>query len=128
MARLARILSILLKLSAPLAFVSCSSDKTAQAQDVQGQLVLSDSDGGSTATAAVGQQIKIALQTIGPGEYSTPSISTNNVRFLGASVPSGQNPGGVQQDFWFDAVSAGSAVVTIPHTMRDPFVVTITVQ
>ena len=128
MSRCVRILSLLVKLSVPVGVASCSSDKSAQTQDVQGQLVLSGSDVGSAVTVAVGQQIKIALQTIGPGEYSTPSISSDSVHFLNLSVPAGQNPGGIQQDFWFDGTSVGSAVVTIAHTVRDPFVVTVTVQ
>ena len=68
-----RILRLVVKLSVPVALVSCSSDKSAQIEDVQGQLVLSGSDMGSTVTATVGQQM-VRLQRSGQGNPHTFDI------------------------------------------------------
>jgi hypothetical protein len=127
MFRLIRVLAFLAKLAGPVAIASCTAAKTDSA-DSQG-LALSQSDTGSSVNASVGQEITVTLQTVGPGQYSTPSVSADSIRFLGVSLPSVQNPGGVTQDFRFNAESVGTAVVTIPHSENGAeFEVSITVQ
>jgi hypothetical protein len=92
-------------------------------------LSLSNSNSNSTVTASANQEIDLKLQTIGPGDYTDPSISSASVRFLSVSEPPAQNPGGPTQLFRFEAVTAGSAAITIPHSVDSaPFTVTIVVQ
>lgn len=76
-------------------------------------------DSGKTIEAALGQEIEITLQTIGPGRYGTPSISSRALRFIdvvfGAPVP-----GGPTQIFRFSTEETGSAMITITHTESNP--------
>ena len=82
---------------------------------------LSNADSGSTVVAAVGDKIELTLQTIGPGQYGTPSSSSVSVSFLGESSPPGQpNPGGVRQLYRFAVVASGRADITIPHSGSPP--------
>jgi hypothetical protein len=79
-------------------------------------IALNNADSGKTIVAAVGDKIEVTLQTIGPGQYGTPSLSAASVTFLGESSPPGQpNPGGVRQLYRFEAVSSGHADIAIPH-------------
>lgn len=95
----------------------------------QPPIALSQGATGSNLDASPTQEIDITLQTIGPGEYGTPSISSDSVRFLEVTTPAALTPGGSTQEFRFEAENAGTAVVTIPHTVKsEPFDVTITVQ
>lgn len=92
-------------------------------------LSLSESDMDATVNAVVNREIEIKLQTIGAGEYSSPRISSESVRFLNEVVPAAQNPGGISQNFLFRAEGVGTAVVTIPHTVRSrAYEVTIVVE
>jgi hypothetical protein len=92
-------------------------------------IALSRSDSGSTLAAAVGQALDVTLQTIGPGEYGAPSLSSPAIRFLDVSYPSQQNPGGPRQLFRFRAVSAGTVDVSIAHTGDNPpFSITVIVD
>jgi hypothetical protein len=78
---------------------------------------LSNADSGETVVAAVGDKIEVTLQTIGPGQYGTPTVSSVSVMFLGESSPPGQpNPGGVRQLYRFEADSSGRADIAIPHS------------
>ena len=91
--------------------------------------MLSDGDTGSTVNAEVGQAIQLTLHTIGPGNYDSPSSSEPVLRFVGEDDPKAQNPGGPTQLYEFDAESAGTVTVTIPHTSRpDPFRMTVVVR
>ncbi len=74
-----------------------------------------------TLALQVGQEVDMRLQTVGPGEYSSPpTISSSAVRFLGASVVGPYVPAGPTQVFRFMAVARGQAVVTFHHTDDDP--------
>jgi hypothetical protein len=84
-----------------------------------GRISLDNSRNGQTVSVALADKIDITLQTIGPGEYDTPLVSSGSVRYLGESSPGLQNPGGVRRLFQFQAVAPGRAEITIPHT-RDP--------
>lgn len=77
---------------------------------------LGDADNGKTLAATVGEQIDVMLQTIGPGEYTAPAISSGSVRFLDVTLVGPPNPGGPTQLFRFQVVATGRASITIPHT------------
>jgi hypothetical protein len=81
---------------------------------------LTNADNGRSVAVLVGDELEITLQTIGPGEYGTPVLSSRSIRFLGVSSPGPQNPGGPRQLFRFEAVTAGRAEIAIPHVNRDP--------
>jgi len=84
-----------------------------------------DSDG-ADVTLARGQELKLTLQTIGPGQYGDPSISSSSALFEGMEFPSSQNPGGPTQIYRFQAVAEGSALITIPHDVGgEPFTLTL---
>lgn len=84
---------------------------------------------GSSVDASPRQEVDITLQTIGAGEYASPSVSSDKIQFLDVTTPAAQNPGGPIQQFHFEAESPGTAVITIPHTVRSQaFDVTIVVQ
>ena len=122
-----RILSVVLGTSVVLA--ACGTDGGGTDAATQRAIALSETSTGSSVDASVNQEIDITLQTVGPGEYVMPSISSDSVRFLELSSPAVQNPGGIKQDFRFQADSGGTAVVTISHTVKtEPFEVTIVVR
>ena len=50
-----------------------------------------------SVVASVGEKIEITLQTVGPGEYGDPIVSSGSVRFLGETPEEIQNPGGARQ-------------------------------
>ena len=83
------------------------------------------SSNGTTISVAPGDKIDITLQTIGPGQYETPTVSSGSIRFLGEFSPADPpNPGGPRQLFRFEAVTVGRAEITIPHTVADPLPLT----
>ena len=72
---------------------------------------------GHAFSARVGQELEIRLQSIGPGEYrSPPDISSDAVRFRGASLATPHVPAGVTQLFRFQAVARGRAIVVFRHS------------
>ena len=74
-----------------------------------------------TLSLLAGQEVEVKLQTIGPGEYSSPpSISSSAVRFLGVSLVGPYVPAGPTQVFRFMAVAPGQAMVAFHHTGIDP--------
>jgi hypothetical protein len=82
----------------------------------QKPLSLNGKNAGQHLAATVGQRIQITLQTIGPGRYNTPEISSPAIRFEGFADPTAQNPGGPTQVYCFEAAAEGEAQVKIPHT------------
>jgi len=109
---------------------SCGGKSAQSGSDSNRQAIaLSAAAMGSTVDANLGQEIDITLQTLGPGEYATPSMSSDSVQFLEVTTPAARNPGGPTQEFRFEAELPGTAVITIPNTAKSqPFDVTITVQ
>ena len=87
-------------------------------------------DDGRSLDAAVGQQVVITLQTIGPGSYaSPPAISSGAVQFVDVRQSSTPVPAGPTQEFRFLAVAKGTAVVRFTHTeMGRPVADTIRVH
>ena len=84
------------------------------------RISLDSSSNGTTISVAPGDEIDITLQTIGPGRYETPTVSSSSISFLGEGDAGPQNPGGLRQVFRFEAVTIGRAEITIPHTLDPP--------
>lgn len=92
---------------------SCSSDS-------RGPLALLGAPS-RTMSVAVNQELRIKLQTIGPGEYvSPPAITGSALLFLGAEVVGPYLPGGPTQEFRFNAVTRGQAIIAFHHTQSGP--------
>ena len=81
-------------------------------------LSLDNRNSGQRMTATVGQAIQVTLQTIGPGQYVSPQISSAAVRFVNTGFAKTQNPGGPRQIYHFRAASEGEAHLTIPHEAK----------
>jgi hypothetical protein len=94
------------------------------------ELRLDNGDNGRLLSVRSGDEIRVTLQTIGPGQYDElPSVSSPAVVFLRVSILTPPNPAGPRQLFEFRAVAAGHAVVSIPHTGQNPrFEITIDVR
>ena len=76
-----------------------------------------------TFTVPAGSQFSVTLQTIGPGEYSSPpALSSSAVEFRDVADVSPYVPAGPTQRFRFLAAGPGSAVVRFTHTDRNPMV------
>ena len=74
-------------------------------------------------TVPVGTEFTVTLQTIGPGEYSSPpAVSSAAVRFLDAAQVSFAVPGGATQQFRFAAMGPGKAIVVFQNTGMTPTV------
>ena len=68
-------------------------------------------------TVALGADVRITLQTIGPGEYAAPpTISAPFIRFESVSLKSPYVPAGPTQEFRFRAEARGRAIVTFTNT------------
>jgi hypothetical protein len=105
-----------------------SGNDNAQNPAPQHALYLNRANTGQHVAATVGQPIHITLQTIGPGQYNSPEISSSAIRFESVAFADKQNPGGPTQVYHFLAASEGEAQIKIPHTESNPvFVVTIRV-
>jgi hypothetical protein len=88
---------------------ACSSSGSAS------RLELENGDSGRTVVVAVGDEIRVTLQTIGPGQYGSPTVSSGAVGFLGASPAGDPNPGGPRQLYRFEATASGRAEISIAH-------------
>jgi hypothetical protein len=83
-------------------------------------IALGNSDSGRIIAAQVGATIEVTLQTIGPGQYGTPTVTGASIQFLGEFSAGPSNPGGPRQLFRFEAASVGQAYVTVPHVGESP--------
>jgi hypothetical protein len=93
------------------------------------ELRLDNSDNGRVLSVRLGDEIDLALQTIGPGEYERPNVSSSAVVFLGVSLLTPPNPGGPRQLFQFRVVAVGHADISLPHTGQNPrFGITVDVR
>ena len=92
-------------------------------------LRLDNGDNGRAVSVRPGDEIDVALQTIGPGEYGVPSVSSSAVVFSGVSRLTPPNPGGPRQLFQFRVLAVGRADISIPHTGQNPrFVISVDVR
>ncbi len=96
---------------------------------------LDGSNAGQKVLVSVGEKIEITLQTIGPGQFGDPLLSSGALMFLEEKPASPQNPGGPRQIYRFEAIMSGETIITIPHTGGSPntpetpsFSITITVK
>lgn len=67
-------------------------------------------------TVPAGAQFSVTLQTIGPGEYSNPTVSSQAVHFLDVSQVIPVVPAGPTQRFRFSATTRGEAIIVFQHT------------
>jgi hypothetical protein len=123
--------SILVSLAMVFSYCGNPADQKAQTapSTTPTELSLNRTNDGQRVTAKVGQPIVVTLQTIGPGRYSTPQISSHAVRFEGSAFapPRERNPGGPKQVYRFTATAEGEAQVRIPHTDSNP-TITFTIR
>ncbi|HXK09287.1 MAG TPA: hypothetical protein VMT70_06580 [Vicinamibacteria bacterium] len=77
---------------------------------------LGNADAGRSVVASVGDKVEVTLQTIGPGQYGDPVVSSGSVMFLGVSEAGPPIPAGATQLYRFEAVAPGPAGIAIPHT------------
>jgi hypothetical protein len=69
----------------------------------------------------VGQEVRITMQNIGPGEYLTPpAIAGSAIEFVGMLPPSVSVPAGVTQIFRFKGVTPGNAVILFHNSDTHP--------
>ena len=72
---------------------------------------------GRQVIATVGQEIRITLQSIGPGRFASPPALTGSaVAFLESAIVPPHVPAGVTQEFRFRAATRGQAVIAFHHT------------
>jgi hypothetical protein len=98
--------------------VASAQNTVRQSSPEQQVLHLNGGSNGQQVTARTGQVIQITLQTIGPGQYGSPEISSAAIQFAGAAFAKVQNPGGPKQIYRFRARSAGEARINIPHVIQ----------
>jgi hypothetical protein len=79
-------------------------------------LQLNRADSGRTIAVPVGEKLVLTLQTIGPGQFGVPEVSSPVLRLLSSGLSPLQNPGGPRQVFELRAESPGKADLRIPHT------------
>ena len=91
-------------------------------------LSLTAADTGRTLAVPVGGEIDVKLQTIGPGQYGTPQVSSAAVRYLSVSLVSPYLPAGPTQLFRFEAVAHGQATVSIQSTEGHNPAFTVTIN
>ena len=75
----------------------------------------------ATLTISVGQELRITMRTIGPGEYvSPPTITGSAIEFLGLVLADVQVPAGVTQVFRFRGVASGDVIIRFRNTDNRP--------
>jgi hypothetical protein len=76
-----------------------------------------------TIAVSAGEELRITLGNVGPAAYeSPPLISSAVLKFVGVEVIPPFNPGGPTQQFRFQAVSAGQAIVRFRRLLGDSVV------
>jgi hypothetical protein len=69
-----------------------------------------------TITVPAGAEFSVTLQTVGPGEYNPPTVSSGVVHFLGVSLVGPYVPAGPTQQFRFNATTLGNAIIVFRYT------------
>ena len=76
-----------------------------------------------TLSIAVGQELHVTLQNIGPGEYeSPPAVSSPALRFVSVELVLPYVPAGPTQQFHFIGEAPGRAIVVFRHSGNNPTV------
>jgi hypothetical protein len=92
-------------------------------------LSLNWTDHGKHVSTKVGQEIIVTLQTIGPGQYETPRVSSSSVRFEGSYFPKEQIPAGPRQVYCFVSAAVGEAKIEIPQSQgKTAYQITVQVK
>lgn len=87
---------------------------------------LTSKDNGRFVTFAMNQHVYLTLQTVGPGQYGEPALSSDAFSFEEMTFPKNQNPGGPTQVYHFRTLAIGTALLTIPHDSGSaPFTATL---
>lgn len=102
--------------SAGLPAAAAGSASPAQSAALQ----LTNAAQDSVVELTIGQAVELTLQTIGPGEYADPELSSAAVSFDGKAYAPLQNPGGPKQIYRFHALASGSVTISIAHTQGRP--------
>lgn len=105
-------------LLAGLALVSGCAEESAPPPTREETVQMSEGDQGKSVKVPLGEEAELLLQTIGPGQYGAPELSSEALRFLDVTLPADQNPGGPRQLYRFEAVTTGTTTIHIPHTER----------
>lgn len=78
------------------------------------EYALTQYDSGRRLSVAVGDNLRLTLQTIGPGQFlGPPTVSSAAVRYVGEASPGVIVPAGVRQIYRFQAVAPGSARISL---------------
>lgn len=85
-----------------------------------GRHVIDGDDNGTRLSLAMDQEVELTLQTVGPGQYDEPVVSSSALDFISMRFADEQNPGGPTQVYRFRTIAAGEATVTIPHSQTNP--------
>lgn len=79
-----------------------------------------------TVTAMLGQEVRITLWAVGPGEYEAPPQVTSPIlAFITASYIPPYTPGGANQEFRFAAEGRGRAIVHFRRVLNDSLIATV---
>ena len=82
-----------------------------------GLITYDRSANGKTVTVGVGEGFDIALDSVGPGRFTTPVVSSEAVHFVSETESSCSHDcspgGGKTQRFRFEAVETGRAEISI---------------
>ena len=78
---------------------------------------------GETLRVAVGEELELTFQTIGPGEYeSPPRISSSALQFLDVTAFRPAPRAGLAQVFRFRGAIPGQAILVIHHSGKSPVI------
>ncbi|HEV2751960.1 MAG TPA: hypothetical protein VGV12_15670 [Gemmatimonadales bacterium] len=81
---------------------------------------------GQTLSVAVGQELDVTLQTVGPGQYeSPPMVSSPSLQFLSVAFVGPYVPAGPTQQFKFKGEAPGQAIVVFQHSGNNPTITDI---
>lgn len=88
--------------------------------DTAAVLQVSAADADGVVMVNIGQSIDLTVQTIGPGQYDEPLLSSDALTFEESHFATLQNPGGPRQIYRFHAAKKGTVTIAIPHTGMNP--------
>ena len=76
---------------------------------------------GQMLNLAVGQELDVTLQTVGPGQYlSPPFVSSASLRFVDVAFVGPYVPAGPTQRFRFEGAAPVQVIVVFQHSGNDP--------
>jgi hypothetical protein len=99
-----------------LAFALIGSSACSAAEDINFDATTFVGRPSGSFVVSNGSNFTIVLQTIGPGSYDNPAVSSSSVRFVSVAQAALAVPAGPTQEFRFHADSPGQAIVVFQHT------------